>query len=89
MCAGCSHPARCQTHSQIPIFPFFPSVDGNEEFVAAVGALAERVQCPLTVCPALPDRPDRWIQVGAGPARALCPAAALGKVPKFSIPSPG
>lgn len=89
MCAGCSHPSCCQTHSQISIFPFFPSVNGNEEFVAAVGALAERVQCPLTVCPVPQNRQDRWIQVGAGPARPLSAAAALGGFPKFSIPSPG
>ncbi|NXB09108.1 PADI1 deiminase, partial [Cnemophilus loriae] len=37
-------------------------VDDNEEFVAAVGGLAERAQCPLTVCPAPQNRQDRWIQ---------------------------
>uniref|UniRef100_U3JI45 Uncharacterized protein n=1 Tax=Ficedula albicollis TaxID=59894 RepID=U3JI45_FICAL len=45
-----------------PLEVFVCSVDGNEEFVAAVGALAERVQCPLTVCPAPQNRQDRWIQ---------------------------
>ncbi|NXP63332.1 PADI1 deiminase, partial [Chloropsis cyanopogon] len=34
-----------------PLEVFVCSVDGNEEFVAAVGALAERAQCPLTVSP--------------------------------------
>ncbi|KAI1231368.1 hypothetical protein IHE44_0007814 [Lamprotornis superbus] len=78
VCSGGSHPARCQTRSQIPIFPFFPSVDGNEEFVEAVGALAERAQCPLTVCPVPQNRQDRWIQVGTAPARPLRATAALG-----------
>ncbi|NWZ37659.1 PADI1 deiminase, partial [Brachypodius atriceps] len=41
---------------------FSPSVDDNEGFVAAVGALAERAQCPLTVCPVPQNRQDRWIQ---------------------------
>ncbi|NXV55798.1 PADI1 deiminase, partial [Molothrus ater] len=41
---------------------FAPSVDKNEEFVAAVGALAERAQVPLTVCPAPQNQQDRWIQ---------------------------
>ncbi|NXP97776.1 PADI3 deiminase, partial [Vidua macroura] len=45
-----------------PLEVFVCSVDGNEEFVAAVGALAERAQCPLTVCPAPQNRQDRWIQ---------------------------
>ncbi|NWY71910.1 PADI3 deiminase, partial [Erithacus rubecula] len=45
-----------------PLEVFVCSVDGNEEFVAAVGALAERVSCPLTVCPAPQNRQDRWIQ---------------------------
>lgn len=43
-----------------------PSVDNNEDFVAAVGAVAEKAKCPLTVCPPLENRQDRWIQVGAG-----------------------
>ncbi|NXB79979.1 PADI1 deiminase, partial [Donacobius atricapilla] len=41
---------------------FSRSVDDNEGFVEAVGALAERAQCPLTVCPAPQNRQDRWIQ---------------------------
>ncbi|NWZ68332.1 PADI2 deiminase, partial [Acrocephalus arundinaceus] len=41
---------------------FSPSVDDNKGFVEAVGALAERAQCPLTVCPAPQNRQDRWIQ---------------------------
>ncbi|XP_062363770.1 protein-arginine deiminase type-3-like [Cinclus cinclus] len=45
-----------------PLEVFVCSVDGNEEFVAAVGALAKRAQCPLTVCPAPQNRQDRWIQ---------------------------
>ncbi|XP_032935578.1 protein-arginine deiminase type-3-like isoform X2 [Catharus ustulatus] len=45
-----------------PLEVFVCSVNGNEEFVAAVGALAERVQCPLTVCPVPQNRQDRWIQ---------------------------
>lgn len=68
---------------------FSPSVDDNEGFVAAVGALAERAQCPLTVCPAPQNRQDRWIQVGAGRARPLSAAAAPEGFPKFSFPSPG
>ncbi|NWX26681.1 PADI3 deiminase, partial [Notiomystis cincta] len=45
-----------------PLEVFVCSVDGNEEFVAAVGALAKKVQCPLTVCPLPENRQDRWIQ---------------------------
>ncbi|XP_005528301.1 PREDICTED: protein-arginine deiminase type-3 [Pseudopodoces humilis] len=45
-----------------PLEVFVCSVDNNEGFVAAVGALAERAQCPLTVCPAPQNRQDRWIQ---------------------------
>ncbi|NXR94500.1 PADI3 deiminase, partial [Hypocryptadius cinnamomeus] len=45
-----------------PLEVFVCSVDGNDEFVAAVGALAERAQCPLTVCPVPQNRQDRWIQ---------------------------
>uniref|UniRef100_A0A8B9GDQ8 protein-arginine deiminase n=1 Tax=Amazona collaria TaxID=241587 RepID=A0A8B9GDQ8_9PSIT len=37
-------------------------VDNNEDFVAAVGAVAEKAKCPLTVCPPLENRQDRWIQ---------------------------
>lgn len=49
------------------IFYFsFSSVDNNEDFVAAVGALAEKAKCPLAVCPLPENRQDRWIQVGAG-----------------------
>nr|XP_032607997.2 protein-arginine deiminase type-4 isoform X1 [Taeniopygia guttata] len=49
-------------NTAVPLEVFVCSVDGNEEFVAAVGALAERAQCPLTVCPAPQNRQDRWIQ---------------------------
>ncbi|NXH46166.1 PADI3 deiminase, partial [Dicaeum eximium] len=59
---GRSHPACCRIRSRIPTFPFSRSVQDNEAFVAAVGALAERAQCPLTVCPAPQNRQDRWIQ---------------------------
>ncbi|NXY60189.1 PADI1 deiminase, partial [Callaeas wilsoni] len=45
-----------------PLEVFVCGVDDNEEFVAAVGALAEKAQCPLTVCPAPENRQDRWIQ---------------------------
>ncbi|KAM4885831.1 protein-arginine deiminase type-3-like [Sylvia borin] len=45
-----------------PLEVFVCSVDDNEGFVEAVGALAERAQCPLTVCPAPQNRQDRWIQ---------------------------
>ncbi|XP_064252992.1 protein-arginine deiminase type-3-like [Passer domesticus] len=45
-----------------PLEVFVCSVDKNEEFVAAVGALAERAQCPLTVCPVPQNQQDRWIQ---------------------------
>ncbi|XP_041275763.1 protein-arginine deiminase type-3-like [Onychostruthus taczanowskii] len=45
-----------------PLEVFVCSVAKNEEFVAAVGALAERAQCPLTVCPVPQNQQDRWIQ---------------------------
>ncbi|XP_068270712.1 protein-arginine deiminase type-3-like [Nyctibius grandis] len=45
-----------------PLEVFICSVDGNEDFVAAVGALAEKAKCSLTVCPLLENRQDRWIQ---------------------------
>ncbi|NXC77068.1 PADI1 deiminase, partial [Anhinga anhinga] len=45
-----------------PLEVFVCSVDNNEDFVAAVGALAEKAKCPLTVCPLLENRHDRWIQ---------------------------
>ncbi|KGL77066.1 Protein-arginine deiminase type-3, partial [Tinamus guttatus] len=38
------------------------SVAGNQEFVVAVSALAQRAGCPVTVCPQLENRHDRWIQ---------------------------
>uniref|UniRef100_A0A674HAZ6 Protein-arginine deiminase C-terminal domain-containing protein n=1 Tax=Taeniopygia guttata TaxID=59729 RepID=A0A674HAZ6_TAEGU len=61
--AGCSHTLPAAGSALKSRFSHFsPSVDGNEEFVAAVGALAERAQCPLTVCPAPQNRQDRWIQ---------------------------
>ncbi|KAM6402705.1 protein-arginine deiminase type-1-like [Rhynochetos jubatus] len=45
-----------------PLEVFVCSVDGNEDFVAAVGAMAEKAKCPLTVCPLPENRQDRWIQ---------------------------
>jgi len=42
----------------------FPSVKDNEDFVAAVSALAEEAKCPVTICPLPENRNDRWIQVG-------------------------
>ncbi|NWX71974.1 PADI1 deiminase, partial [Alca torda] len=45
-----------------PLEVFVCSVDDNEDFVAAVGAVAEKAKCPLTVCPLLENRQDRWIQ---------------------------
>uniref|UniRef100_A0A8B9RT44 Protein-arginine deiminase n=1 Tax=Accipiter nisus TaxID=211598 RepID=A0A8B9RT44_9AVES len=45
-----------------PLEVFVCSVDKNEDFVAAVGAMAEKTKCPLTVCPLLENRQDRWIQ---------------------------
>ncbi|XP_074414564.1 protein-arginine deiminase type-3-like [Zonotrichia albicollis] len=45
-----------------PLEVFVCSVYNNEEFVAAVGALAERVRVPLTVVPAPQNQQDRWIQ---------------------------
>lgn len=45
-----------------PLEVFVCGVDENEGFVAAVAALAERAQCPLTVCPPPQNRQDRWIQ---------------------------
>lgn len=58
--------ASCPVLDQPPHPIFLPSVDDNEDFVAAVGALAEKAKCPLTVCPLPENRQDRWIQVGAG-----------------------
>ncbi|NXB19760.1 PADI2 deiminase, partial [Rhagologus leucostigma] len=49
-------------NTQQPLEVFVCSVDNNEGFVAAVGALAEEARCPLTVCPAPENRQDRWIQ---------------------------
>ncbi|XP_075028181.1 protein-arginine deiminase type-1-like isoform X3 [Calonectris borealis] len=45
-----------------PLEVFVCSVDDNEDFVAAVGAMAETAKCPLTVCPLPENRQDRWIQ---------------------------
>lgn len=58
--------ASCPVLDQLPYPIFPPSVDNNEDFVAAVSAMAEKTKCPLTVCPLLENRQDRWIQVGAG-----------------------
>ncbi|NXB33432.1 PADI1 deiminase, partial [Eulacestoma nigropectus] len=49
-------------NTQPPLEVFVCSVDDNEAFVAAVGALAEKARCPLTVCPPPENRQDRWIQ---------------------------
>ncbi|NWJ01839.1 PADI3 deiminase, partial [Crypturellus undulatus] len=38
------------------------SVLNNQEFVVAVSALAQRAGCPVTVCPLVENRRDRWIQ---------------------------
>ncbi|NXE28910.1 PADI1 deiminase, partial [Ardeotis kori] len=45
-----------------PYSIFLPSMDDNEDFVAAVGTMAEKAKCPLTVCPLPENRQDRWIQ---------------------------
>ncbi|NXJ36812.1 PADI1 deiminase, partial [Ciconia maguari] len=45
-----------------PLEVFVCSVDDNEDFVAAVGAMAEKAKCPLTICPLPENRQDRWIQ---------------------------
>ncbi|NXC19389.1 PADI1 deiminase, partial [Corythaeola cristata] len=45
-----------------PLEVFVCSVDDNEDFVAAVGSLAEKAKCPLTICPLPENRQDRWIQ---------------------------
>ncbi|KAK4809811.1 hypothetical protein QYF61_014279 [Mycteria americana] len=45
-----------------PLEVFVCSVDDNEDFVAAVGAVAEKAKCPLTICPLPENRQDRWIQ---------------------------
>ncbi|XP_010023007.1 PREDICTED: protein-arginine deiminase type-1-like, partial [Nestor notabilis] len=49
-------------NTSAPLEVFVCSVDNNEDFVAAVGAVAEKAKCPLTVCPLLENRQDRWIQ---------------------------
>ncbi|KFQ84405.1 Protein-arginine deiminase type-1, partial [Phoenicopterus ruber ruber] len=51
-----------------PLEVFVCSVVNNEDFVAAVGAMAEKAKCPLTVCPLLENRHDRWISVGLTPS---------------------
>ncbi|KAM6241023.1 protein-arginine deiminase type-1-like [Porphyrio hochstetteri] len=45
-----------------PLEVFVCSVDNNEDFVAAVSTMAEKAKCPLTICPPLENRQDRWIQ---------------------------
>ncbi|NXJ06153.1 PADI3 deiminase, partial [Odontophorus gujanensis] len=47
-----------------PLEVFVCSVEDNEDFVAAISALAEEAKCPVTVCPLPENRNDRWIQVG-------------------------
>ncbi|NWR81112.1 PADI1 deiminase, partial [Centropus unirufus] len=54
------HPSRCWISPHISFF--LPSMDDNENFVAAVSAMAEKAKCPLTVCPLPENRQDRWIQ---------------------------
>ncbi|NWI67737.1 PADI3 deiminase, partial [Todus mexicanus] len=49
-------------NTSAPLEAFVCSVEGNEDFVAAVGALAEKAKCPLTICPLPENRNDRWIQ---------------------------
>ncbi|NXW49495.1 PADI1 deiminase, partial [Nyctiprogne leucopyga] len=45
-----------------PLEVFVCSTDDNKDFVEAVGAVAEKAKCLLTVCPPLENREDRWIQ---------------------------
>uniref|UniRef100_A0A803XMD8 protein-arginine deiminase n=1 Tax=Meleagris gallopavo TaxID=9103 RepID=A0A803XMD8_MELGA len=45
-----------------PLEVFVCSVEDNEDFVAAVSALAEEAKCPVTICPLPENRNDRWIQ---------------------------
>ncbi|NWV00858.1 PADI1 deiminase, partial [Upupa epops] len=45
-----------------PLEVFVCRADNNEDFVSAVGALAEKAKCPLTICPLQENRNDRWIQ---------------------------
>lgn len=45
-----------------PLEVFVCSVKDNEDFVAAVSALAEEAKCPVTICPLPENRNDRWIQ---------------------------
>ncbi|XP_021230373.1 protein-arginine deiminase type-3-like isoform X4 [Numida meleagris] len=45
-----------------PLEVFVPSVEDNEDFVAAISALAEEAKCPVTICPLPENRNDRWIQ---------------------------
>ncbi|NWI58059.1 PADI3 deiminase, partial [Calyptomena viridis] len=49
-------------NTSAPLEVFVCSVRGNKEFVEAVGKMAEKAKCPLTVCPELENRQDRWIQ---------------------------
>ncbi|XP_062449691.1 protein-arginine deiminase type-1-like [Rhea pennata] len=45
-----------------PVELYVGSVATNQDFVAAVSALAERAGCPITVCPPAENRRDRWSQ---------------------------
>uniref|UniRef100_A0A8B9B8U4 Protein-arginine deiminase n=1 Tax=Anser brachyrhynchus TaxID=132585 RepID=A0A8B9B8U4_9AVES len=45
-----------------PLEVFVCSVEDNEDFVAAVSAMAEEAKCPVTICPLPENRNDRWIQ---------------------------
>ncbi|NXI61662.1 PADI1 deiminase, partial [Anseranas semipalmata] len=45
-----------------PLEVFVCSVEDNEDFVAAVRAVAEEAKCPVTVCPLPENHNDRWIQ---------------------------
>ncbi|XP_068771678.1 protein-arginine deiminase type-1-like isoform X2 [Struthio camelus] len=45
-----------------PVEVYVCSVADNQDFVAAVSALAQRANCSVTVCPLVENRHDRWIQ---------------------------
>ncbi|KFO72704.1 protein-arginine deiminase type-1 [Cuculus canorus] len=49
-------------NTAVPLEVYVCSVEDNEDFVAAVGAMAEKAKCPLTVCPLPENGQDRWIQ---------------------------
>ncbi|NXS58363.1 PADI1 deiminase, partial [Brachypteracias leptosomus] len=49
-------------NTSAPLEVFVCSMENNEDFVTAVGSLAKKVNCPLTVCPLQENQHDRWIQ---------------------------